>query len=250
MDRSEGFALLQSGVANLGITVTEEQWDSLYQYMRLLQDWNTRINLTSITDDAAIITKHFVDSLTLAPYIAKQLASGGKKTLCDIGTGAGFPGIPLKIVFPGIKLILVDSQNKRLLFLEEVIRTLGLTDVETVHMRAEDFGRDPRFRNKIDLSTARAVASMNVLLELCTPPLKVDGLFLAMKGGRDEGSFNSAAKKLSCRLEGTDKFTINTVDDALGEEIAAERVIYVFRKTAVTAPAYPRKAGTPSKNPL
>ena len=250
MNSSDGYDLLRKGASGFGIDVSEDQWNRFFEYMRLLQDWNTRMNLTSITDDAAIITKHFVDSLTVAPYIKDGLKGSAAKTLCDIGTGAGFPGIPLKIMFPDLHVILVDSLNKRLLFLDEVISKLGLTKIETVHMRAEDFGRDNRFRNRIDYSTARAVAPMNVLLELCTPVLRVGGEFLAMKGGRDEGSFENAAKKLSCRLEKTDRLTITTVDGELSEKEEAERIIYIFKKTSPTAPAYPRKAGIPSKNPL
>ncbi len=250
MTSKEGYELLKAGASELGIDVNESQWDCFYEYMTLLKDWNTRMNLTSITEDAAIITKHFVDSLTIAPYIKESLEGGAPKTLCDIGTGAGFPGIPLKIMFPELKVLLVDSLNKRLLFLDEVIARLGLQKVETVHMRAEDFGRDPRFRNKTDFSTARAVAPMNVLLELCTPALKPGGIFLAMKGGRDEGDFAAAAKKLSVRLEKTDRMTITTAEGGLSEQTEAERIIYIFKKTSPTAPMYPRKAGMPSKSPL
>lgn len=250
MDSAEGYELLKACTDGLGLSLSKSQWERFYLYLRLLQDWNTRMNLTAITEDAAVITKHFADSLTVAPF----LTDGGStvpegKTLCDIGTGAGFPGIPLKILFPELRLILVDSLAKRLTFLEEVIRQLGLTGVETVHMRAEDFGRDPRFRDKIDFSTARAVAPMNVLLELCTPPLKSGGLFLAMKGGKDEGPFTAAAGKLSCKLEKTEKFSLKTFESD-GTETSAERVIYVFRKKAQTPPAFPRKAGIPSKKPL
>lgn len=246
MEPSEGYKLLAEGAARFGVTVTEEQWSRFYDYMRLLQDYNNRVNLTAIKEDPAIITKHFVDCLSIAPFIQ----TGGKtKTLCDIGTGAGFPGIPLKIAKPELRLILVDSLNKRLLFLEEVVRKLGLENVELVHMRAEDFGRDPSFRDSIDYSTARAVAPMNTLLELSTPPLKPGGMFIAMKGGRDEGSFESAASKLALTLDRTERFSIDVFDDD-GTESAAERIVYIFKKVKPTPKAFPRKAGTPSKEPL
>lgn len=250
MNELNAYRLMQEGVSAFGITITEEQWNCFYRYMRLLQDWNNRMNLTSITDDAAIITKHFVDSLTVAPYIANAATSLDTKTLCDIGTGAGFPGIPLKILFPSLQIYLVDAQKKRLLFLEEVIRSLSLTKIDTIHMRAEDFGRDPKYRNIIDFSTARAVAPMNVLLELCTPPLKTGGLFFALKGGRDDGEFACASAKLSCVLKGTDRFKINTADGVALEYAEAERIIYTFEKTSPTTAAFPRKAGIPSKKPL
>ncbi len=250
MEFAEGYELLRSGASRFGVEVSEEQWACFYKYMRLLQDWNSRINLTSITEDPGIITKHFVDCLSIVPHI-REAAGDSQKVLrlCDIGTGAGFPGIPVKILMPELNVCLVDSLNKRLLFLDEVIRALGLKGIETVHMRAEDFGRDSAFRNKFDFSTARAVAPMNVLLELCTPALKPGGLFLAMKGGRDEGPFAGAAGKLCCKLEKTDRFTIDTAEED-GSFSSSERIIYVFRKAAPTPPAFPRKAGIPSKKPL
>jgi len=225
---------------SIGIELKDEQLEQFDKYRILLKEWNEKINLTAITEDEEIVIKHFVDSLTILDILKKN----NIKTLADIGTGAGFPGVPLKIAFPELKVTLVDSLDKRLNFLNEVINSLGLKDIKTVHGRAEDFGRDPKYRDKFDATTARAVAAMPVLLEYCMPPVKKGGIFIAMKGSKDEGDFKNATRLLSGKLMNKISFTL----DGAGE--LAERNIYIFNKIGVTDKAYPRKAGTPSKKPL
>lgn len=207
------------------------------KYAELLKDWNTRINLTAITDDEEIRVKHFEDSLTILPYIKEN------STLVDVGTGAGFPGIPVAIARPDVNVTLVDSLEKRVKFLNCVVETLGLTNVTCIHSRAEDFGKNPDYREKFDYATARAVASMPVLLEYCLPLVKVGGSFIAMKGANaaDE-KFDKALKVLGGKLKATDKFVLEGTD--------MERCIFTVEKAGKTPPQYPRKAGLPTKKPL
>ena len=223
-----------------GVEISPELWEKFAIYGDLLKEWNEKINLTAITEDNEITVKHFADSLTALKFMSVKNGT----TLADIGTGAGFPGLPLKIAAPGLNVTLVDSLEKRLNFLETVISELGLTGITTVHARAEDFGRNPAFRDSFDYATARAVAAMPVLLEYCMPAVKKGGCFLALKGSRDEGEFKRAAALLSARPVRTEEFTIQNGGELL------ERKIYIFEKTDRTAKAYPRKAGTPGKNPL
>ena len=208
------------------------------KYAELLKDWNTRINLTAITDDEEIRIKHFEDSLTILPYL-----EGENISLVDVGTGAGFPGIPVAIERPDITVTLVDSLEKRIKFLECVARELELPNVKCVHARAEDFGKTPEFREAFDYATARAVASMPVLLEYCLPLVKVGGRFIAMKGANaGEEKFDNALKVLGGKLVKEDRFLLSGTD--------MERCIFTVEKTKTTPAAYPRKAGLPSKKPL
>ncbi len=236
----ENIELLNKTLEPFGISVTDEQFQKFEKYMQLLKEWNEKINLTAITDDEGIIVKHFADSLTALPFVIKA----GGKTLADVGTGAGFPAIPLKIMMPELKVYLVDSLDKRLKFLQTVINELDLADIETVHARAEDAGRDKKLRDNVDVVTARAVAAMPVLLEYCMPLVKPGGRFIALKGTKDDGDFTRAEKELSAELIEKNSFEL-----ILGDEGAA-RNIYVFEKTAPTKKQYPRKAGTPSSKPL
>lgn len=206
------------------------------KYAELLKDWNTRINLTAITDDEEIRVKHFQDSLSILPYLKEG-------TLADIGTGAGFPGLPVAIERPDIQVTLVDSLDKRVKFLQCVVDTLELKNVKCVHARAEDFGRDLYFRETYDYVTARAVASMPVLLEYCLPLLKDKGQFVAMKAANaDQENFDNALKILGGRLVKTDKFILPGTD--------LQRCIFVVEKKGKMSPKFPRKAGTPTKKPL
>ncbi len=206
------------------------------KYAELLKDWNTRINLTAITEDEEIKVKHFQDSLSILPYLKEG-------TLADIGTGAGFPGLPVAIERPDIQVTLVDSLDKRVKFLQCVVDTLELKNVKCVHARAEDFGRDPEFRESYDYVTARAVASMPVLLEYCLPLLKDKGQFVAMKAANaDQEDFQNALKILGGRLVKTDKFILPGTD--------LQRCIFVVEKKGKMSPKFPRKAGTPTKKPL
>lgn len=205
-------------------------------YMKLLKDWNTRINLTAITEDEEIKLKHFQDSLSILPYI-----EGG--SLVDVGTGAGFPGLPIAIERPDVSVTLVDSLDKRVKFLQCVVDTLELKNVKCIHARAEEFGRNPEYREKFDYATARAVASMPVLLEYCLPLLKNGGRFLAMKGANAaEEKFDKALEVLGGKLVQQNTFLL--------EHSELQRCIFVVEKFRQIPSKYPRKPGTPAKQPL
>lgn len=229
-----------------GLGLTEEQLGQLSVYAEMLVKTNEVMNLTNITDDEGIAVRHFIDSLTLVPYIRAEQKKAGRKELSiiDVGTGAGFPGVVLKIAMPELSLTLLDSLNKRLNFLNEVSTALGLKDVKTVHGRAEDAGRDTKLREKFDISCARAVANLPVLCEYCLPFVKPEGAFLAMKGNVDEEEQASrkAIDVLGGKKEKTDKFLLPGTD--------MNRSIVVVRKVRPTPKAYPRQAGKPSKSPL
>jgi len=222
----------------LGLELSSRQIDQFCLYGDLLLEWNQKMNLTSITDPEEIILKHFVDSLALGKF-----AHAGR--LADIGTGAGFPGIPLKILNPGLELYLVDSLAKRLEFLKLVTAELDLAGVENIHARAEDMGRDARYRANFDIVTSRAVARLPVLLEYAIPLLKVGGQFLAAKGLRVEEEVREAERALD--LLGCELVRIESY--ALGEG-AEHRATVIVKKLRSTSKEYPRRAGTPAKTPL
>ena len=229
-----------------GLGLTEEQISQLDTYASMLVKTNEVMNLTNITDDEGIAVRHFIDSLTLVPYIRAEQERAGRSglSIIDVGTGAGFPGVVLKTAMPELRLTLLDSLNKRLNFLNEVSNALGLKDVKTVHGRAEDAGRDKTLREKFDISCARAVANLPVLCEYCLPFVVKDGAFLAMKGNVDE-EVQASVKAISVlggKKEKTDKFLLPGTD--------MNRSIVVIRKIRPTPPAYPRQAGKPSKSPL
>jgi len=232
--------LLNNTLSPFNVVVSDEQFAKFSKYAELLKEWNEKINLTAITDDEGIIVKHFADSLTVSNDIEKLHGT----LLADVGTGAGFPGIPLKIMHPEIKLILIDSLEKRLNFLREVVSCLELKNVEFVHARAEDAGRDQKLRDQVDIVVARAVAAMPTLLEYCMPIVKPGGTFLALKGTKDDGDFSRAMRELSTKLENKRSFDLVSNDETAG------RNIYVFKKVDKTKPFYPRKAGTPKDKPL
>jgi 16S rRNA (guanine527-N7)-methyltransferase len=208
------------------------------EYKRILLDWNEKMNLTAIQDDKEVILKHFVDSLSIVPFLH------GISSLVDVGTGAGFPGIPLKIAIPGLDVTLLDSLEKRIGFLDTVISELSLKGITAVHMRAEDAGVSPRFRDKFDAATARAVASLPVLLEYCLPLVRTGGIFIAMKGSSaEEVSISGKALDiLGGKIEEVKEFTLPDTD--------IKRCIIIVRKLRQSPTKYPRKAGKPSKEPL
>lgn len=223
----------------LNIEFTEEQLEKFYQYMNLLLEWNEKINLTAIVEPKEVILKHFIDSLTINKYLKEN------STLADVGTGAGFPGIPLKILRPDIKITLVDSLNKRINFLNEVIEKLNLEDIETVHSRIEDFGKNKSYREKFDYVTARAVANLAVLSEYLIPIAKIGGKCLCMKGNNVEDEITSAKNAISVlggKLERVDEFKLPDSD--------ISRNVIVLSKVKNTPARFPRKAGMPSKEPL
>lgn len=232
---------LNSALFEYGITLSDEQTDKLLTYYEMLIEKNKVMNLTAITEYDEVILKHFVDSISLCQVmdLHKEIK------VLDLGTGAGFPGIPLKIVFPELKITLFDSLNKRLVFLQEVIDELSLTNIETVHGRAEEAARNKMYREQFDLCVSRAVANISTLSEYCLPFVKVGGQFISYKSGAvdDELSGKEAAiEKLGGKLHDVFKFTLPDSDQT--------RAFVIVDKVKSTPKAYPRKAGTPSKEPL
>ena len=218
---------------------------SFRKYAEMLKEKNKVMNLTSITDDEGIALKHFIDSLTIASYVDEEQSKikGRKVSLIDVGTGAGFPGIPLKINKPDLDLTLLDSLAKRLAFLEDVCRELGLENVKFVHSRAEDAGRDKKYREKFDIATARAVANLPVLCEYCLPFVKVGGYFVAYKTASAAEEI-AAAQNAVKTLGGGEQRIIK-----YGEE-DNDHLFVVIKKIAPCSKKYPRKAGLPAKEPL
>ena len=233
----------------LGICLSEAQMEQLFTYYEMLIETNKVMNLTAITEESEVVTKHFIDSMAIVKAVVKnenvsrETLSG--KTLIDVGTGAGFPGLVLKIVFPELKVTLSDSLQKRLRFLEEVITKLGLQDVETIHGRAEDLGHQKMLRESFDFSTSRAVANMSTLAEYDLPFVKKDGYFIAYKSGEvveELKASEAAIRKLGGKLEQEVEYMLPESD--------IRRSLITIRKAKETPKAYPRKAGTPAKDPL
>lgn len=225
----------------LGITLSEEQFGRFIRYYELLAEWNGRMNLTAITEYEDVIKKHFVDSL----FLVKACDISGHRTLIDVGTGAGFPGLALKIAFPHLRVTLLDSLNKRILFLDTVIRELGLTGVETVHGRAEDFARPGKLREAFDLCVSRAVANLSSLCEYCLPFVRRQGLFVAYKSGnvsREIAEAEEAVRLLGGKWKEQIEFMLP--DSDIG------RSLLVVEKERETPVKYPRKAGLPGREPL
>lgn len=223
----------------INILLNEEQIEKFYKYMNLLIEWNKKINLTAIIEPKEIILKHFIDSLTINKYIKDN------SKIADVGTGAGFPGIPLKIIRPDIQLVLVDSLNKRINFLNEVIEQLNLKNIETIHIRIEEFGQNTKYREKFDYSTARAVANLSTLSEYLLPIVKVGGQVICMKGSNIQDEINQSKKALSI-LGGT----LNSIEEFKLAETENTRNIILIDKIKNTPNKYPRKAGLPSKDPI
>jgi len=225
-----------------GIPISNEKMEQFHTYLQLLQEWNQKINLTTIIETEEVYSKHFFDSLTPAFYVNFE---NEKKSLCDVGSGAGFPSIPLKIIYPNIEITIVDSLKKRINFLEKVVDELGLTGVQLYHDRAETFGQDKTFRNSFDFTTARAVANMSVLSEFCLPLTKKQGTFIAMKAQTADEELKKASKAVAT-LGGKVRENINF---ELPKD-AGERHIILIDKKKETPNKYPRKPGTPAKKPL
>ena len=239
MNIEEFKEIMISYAEKINIKFTEEQLNQFYEYMNLLLEWNEKINLTAITDPNEVILKHFIDSLTINKYIKEN------STFADVGTGAGFPGIPLKILRPDLKITLVDSLNKRINFLNEVINKLNLVNIETVHSRIEDFGKDKKYRESFDFVTARAVANLAVLSEYLLPIAKVGGQCVCMKGSSVEEELSNgknAIKVLGGKIKNIDEFVLPDSD--------MSRNVIIIDKIKNTPNKYPRKAGIPVKEPL
>ncbi|MGG0824892.1 16S rRNA (guanine(527)-N(7))-methyltransferase RsmG [Paenibacillus turicensis] len=223
------------------IELSEKQLEQYELYFKELVSWNEKMNLTGITERSEVYLKHFFDSLTLSQYV--DFTKVG--SIADIGSGAGFPGIPLKICFPHLKLMIVDSLNKRIQFLQHVVDTLGLQDVQLIHGRAEDVARQAGLRDSFDLVTARAVARLAVLNEFCLPFVKTGGIFAAMKGTDLKEEVKEATrsfKELNGKMKASYHFQLPQEN--------ADRHIIIIEKVGDTPKKYPRKAGTPLKSPI
>lgn len=230
----------------MGITLEDRQVNQLFTYYEMLVKKNEVMNLTAITEEHEVVTKHFVDSMGLvkaSAYVSRETLNGMR--LIDVGTGAGFPGLVLKILFPGLQVTLSDSLMKRLRFLDEVIDALELKGIETLHGRAEDLGRDKRYREKFDVATARAVANLSILAEYNLPFVRKGGFFIPYKSG-----------EIFQECEGA-RFAIVQLGGKLLEQIQymlpdsdISRSLVVVQKTKETPKQYPRKAGTPARQPL
>lgn len=233
--------IIKNKLENLNLQPTQEQLSKLYSFYELLIEKNKVMNLTGITEYEEVIDKHFVDSVS----IIKAIDLNKKIRVIDLGTGAGFPGIPLKIIFPNIEIVLVDSLNKRIKFLEEVVEKLQLTDISCIHSRAEDLARNKEYREQFDLCVSRAVANLSTLCEYCIPFVKVGGNFVSYKSGVIQEELEQA------------KYAISTLGGELSEvinftlpETDIERSFIKIKKNKNTQKKYPRKAGLPGKEPL
>lgn len=232
---------MSEAAEEFGVELTEKQLQQFDRYFELLVEWNEKMNLTAITEPQEVAIKHMIDSLSA--WDDERLKN--VKSMIDVGTGAGFPGIPLKIYKPELKLTLLDSLNKRVKFLQTVVDELGLENVECIHARAEEGARNPKLREKFDLAVSRAVARLPVLAEYCLPFVKVGGVFAALKGmkfAEEAAEAEKALKVLGGAVAESVELRLPNLDDK-------RAVIYAVKKKA-TPKQYPRKAGTPDKNPL
>lgn len=224
-----------------GIELSDEQIAQFRKYFELLVEWNEKMNLTAITDLEGVYLKHFYDSISASFYFDFTKVT----TVCDVGAGAGFPSIPIKICFPHLEITIVDSLNKRITFLNHLANELNLNKMSFVHARAEEFGQNVKYREQFDVVTARAVARLSVLSELCIPLAKEGGYFVALKAAAGAEEMKDASK------------AITTLGAKLKEEFAfllpveeSERSLYVFNKVKATPKKYPRKPGVPNKTPI
>ncbi|ORI01265.1 16S rRNA (guanine(527)-N(7))-methyltransferase RsmG [Mammaliicoccus sciuri] len=224
-----------------GITLSDKQISQFETYFEMLVEWNEKINLTAVTEKEEVYLKHFFDSVTPSFYIDFNEI----ETICDVGAGAGFPSIPLKIVYPHLQITIVDSLNKRIKFLNELAASLDLDKVNFVHDRAETFGKSQQYRESFDLVTARAVARLSVLSELCLPLVKKGGQFVALKGSQGNEELEDAQFAIS--VLGGEVKTVNEFTLPFEESM---RQIITIDKLRQTPKKYPRKPGTPNKEPL
>ena len=227
--------------SDLGISLSDKQIEQFLNYYELLVEWNSFMNLTAITDFDEVILKHFVDSISLCKYISFQHGD----TLIDIGTGAGFPGIPIKIICPDCKITLLDSLNKRINFLNTVIEQLGLTDIITIHGRAEDIAKKKEHRESYNYAISRAVANLSTLSELCIPFVKQNGYFISYKSEKGNEELLEAKNAIEILGGSVDKQISYQLPDS-----DLSRNLILIRKRNITPKKYPRKAGIPSKEPL
>ena len=224
-----------------GVELNDNQLSQFYTYYEMLIEWNEKINLTAITDFDEVLKKHFLDSIAIGRIISQR----DSVSMLDIGTGAGFPGIPIKIAFPNIEIVLMDSLNKRVTFLNEVITALSLTKIEAIHGRAEDFAKKDLLREKFDYCVSRAVANLSSLCEFCLPYVKVGGKFISYKSEKAKEEMTASKNAISILGGGNvgcDEFILPDTD--------FNRTFVIIEKVKETPSKYPRKAGTPIKQPL
>ncbi|WP_346705945.1 16S rRNA (guanine(527)-N(7))-methyltransferase RsmG [Merdimonas faecis] len=235
------YQILEQKLGELGIKQDQNQLERFHKFYQLLIEWNKVMNLTGITEYEDVVEKHFVDSLS----IIKAIDLSGIHTVIDVGTGAGFPGIPLKIAFPHLRVVLLDSLNKRIKFLDEVISQLGLTEIRTIHGRAEEYARKEEYREQFDLCVSRAVSNLSTLSEYCLPYIQVGGIFVSYKSGEIDDEVEQSKKAvriLGGNIKEVMKFELPGTD--------IHRSFVLIHKEQHTQKKYPRKAGIPAKEPL
>ena len=235
------FDLMAKAAEDVGLQLSQDQYKGFMKYMRLLQEWNEKINLTAITEDEEVVKKHFIDCIKAFKRDEFKKA----ETMIDVGTGAGFPGLPIAIMRPELKVTLLDSLNKRINFLNTVVNELGLKNVTTIHSRAEDGARNKELREKFDIATSRAVANMSVLSEFCLPYVRVGGNFIALKGPAVEQEIEDSRNAM-----GTLGGKLIDICEVSIEETELRHNLVVVEKVKACDKIYPRKAGTITKKPI
>ncbi|RXT08892.1 16S rRNA (guanine(527)-N(7))-methyltransferase RsmG [Ammoniphilus sp. CFH 90114] len=233
--------IFQEKLAERGVTLTAGQMGQFEKYYTMLVEWNEKINLTAITEKGDVYEKHFFDSISASFFFDFSKV----ETLIDIGAGAGFPSLPIKIIYPHLRVTIVDSLNKRITFLQQLAQELGLQDVACVHGRAEELGINPQYRDRFDVVTARAVARLNILSEFCLPFAKAGGVFLVLKGADASNELDEAKKAIKTLGGKTEKMESFQLPNE-----QSERSIILIHKLFQTPKGYPRKAGTPAKKPI